>query len=321
MKYISSDIKRASYYFALEKYLLEETDGEYFLFWNTVPTLMTGRYQNVYAEINLSYAKEHNIAIIRRQTGGGTIFTDENTWQFSYITRNSGKSIDFDIFTKPILEALNFLGVPAELRGRNDLVANGKKISGNAQLSSKYGKIHHGSLLFGTYFDMLENALTPPKEKLESKGIKSVRQRVCNISELINPKITNIEFKDKMLALLTKGMEKTALTSEQEKKVLSIEKSLFVPWEWNYGKNPEFNIVKENRFNGGKLAVSISVISGKINEIVFFGDFFADEKLFDLKKSLIDCPYRMDDIKEVFAGFPENIIFGITKAEILSCII
>lgn len=325
MVYLNHDSTDANFNFALEKYAMEQLDiaDEYFMFWRTVPTLMIGCYQNTLREINMSYARENNINIIRRITGGGTIYTDLNGWQFSFIIKKSGeRNIDFSAFTKPILDALCSLGVDAQTSGRNDLVIDGRKFSGNAQYSRKNVVLHHGSLLFGTDLEVLVHALNVDNEKIISKGIKSVRQRVTNISEHIAKKMTSEEFRDAMLSYLLKDMDSYTLSQYDINKINEIKRNQFDTWEWNFGHDPKFNITKENRFAGGKLTVQSYVESGRIINIHFYGDFFAHEGLTDLEKRLKGCRYEKNSIRKVLESSDAgNCLYQITLDEILSCII
>ncbi len=325
MMYIKCDSMDAKFNFALEKYAMDELDvaKEYFMFWRTTPTLMTGRYQNTLREINMPFAKEHNIDIVRRVTGGGTIYTDENGWQFSFIVKEPGqKRIEFGAFTQPILDALHSIGVNAEMSGRNDLVIGGRKFSGNAQYLRKNVVLHHGSLLFDTNLENLVRALNVADEKIISKGIQSVRQRVTNIAEHLSAPMTSLEFRDVMLSFLLRDMDTYELTEQDIARVNEIRQTQFNAWEWNFGKDPAFNITKEARFKGGKLTVQSFVDGGLITDIHFYGDFFAGEGLEQLQRRLIGCAYRADAIRAaLIAEAADDLLFGITADEILSCII
>ncbi len=315
----------AKFNFALEKYAMDELNAadEYFLFWRTTPTLMIGRYQNTLAEINMPYARVRHISIVRRVTGGGTIYTDPNGWQFSFIVRQpGGRSIEFTRFTAPILDALRSLGANAQLTGRNDLTIDGKKFSGNAQYVRRDVVLHHGSLLFDTDLDELVRALSVDYEKIVSKGIKSVRQRVANIADYLPQKMTSLEFRDVMLSFLLKGMDTYVLTERDVRRVVEIRQSLFDTWEWNFGSDPKFNVQKEGRFAGGKLSVQIFVENGCIANIHFYGDFFAKEGLDQLQTALIGCRYEAQDVRAALtAANAPDYFYQITLDEILSCII
>ena len=325
MIYLKSNSTDANFNFALEKYAMDELDiaKEYFIFWRTSPTLMTGRYQNTLSEINMPFARANNINIVRRITGGGTIYTDMNGWQFSFIVKDPGeRKIEFVTFTKPILEALHSLGINAEKSGRNDLVIDGKKISGNAQYIRKDVVLHHGSLLFDTDLEQLVRALSVDDEKIISKGIKSVRQRVTNIADYLDKKISSIEFRDVMLKFLLKDMETYELTQKDIERVEEIKRAQFDQWEWNFGNDPKFNMTKENRFAGGKLMVQSFVENGCITDIHFYGDFFAKEGLSDLEDSLKGCRFEEGEIKNALIKTnAEDYFYNISLEEILSCII
>jgi lipoate-protein ligase A len=320
------DADDANFNFALEKYAMDELDiaKEYFLFWRTTPTLMIGRYQNTLAEINMPYAREHCINIVRRVTGGGTIYTDPNGWQFSFIVREPGeRRIEFSRFTKPILDALHSLGVAdAQHTGRNDLTIDGKKFSGNAQYVRRDVVLHHGSLLFDTDLEALVRALSVDDEKIISKGIQSVRQRVTNIADSLPKKMTSPEFRDVMLSFLLRDMDTCTLTERDIRRVVEIRASLFDKWEWNFGNDPKFNVTREGRFAGGKLTARAFVENGHITDIHFYGDFFAKEGLEQLQSALVGCRYETEAIRAALAeANAQDFFYQITQDEILSCII
>ncbi len=325
MVYLKHESSDSYFNFALEKYAMEHLDiaDEYFMFWRTTPTLMIGRYQNTLKEINIPYARKNNINIVRRITGGGTIYTDLNGWQFSFISKRPGKlDFEFATFTEPILGALRSLGVDVKRSGRNDLVIGDRKFSGNAQYLRKDVALHHGSLLFDTDLKTLARALNVDNEKVVSKGIQSVRQRVTNIAEHITRKMTSEGFRDFMLLHLLKDMDTYTLTQDDINKVNQIKHAQFYTWEWNFGNDPKFNFTKENRFAGGKLTVKSYVENGRIKEIRFYGDFFAHEGLSNLEERIKGCRFEKDAIRGVLEAVNAgNCFYQITLDEILSCII
>lgn len=323
MMFIDSGSTNAPFNFALEKYVMESLNvsDEYFMFWRTEPTLMTGRFQNTLSEINMQYAREHGINIVRRVSGGGTIYTDPNGWQFSFIVKGKGR-MDFAVFTKPIIEALRSIGIDAELTGRNDLTIQGRKFSGNAQYIGKNVMLHHGSILFDTDLEALVRSLNVDDEKIISKGIKSVRQRVTNISEHLKTKMTSLEFRDLMLDYLLRGADRYELNKNDIEAVNEIKRTKFNSWDWNYGNDPKFNVERENRFPGGKLSVKSFIENGVISDISFYGDFFADERIESVKETLIGCRYNEDDIKDALKNaLADECFYNITIDQILSCII
>lgn len=324
MIYIENDSTDANFNFALENYAMYELDAadECFIFWRTQPTLMIGNYQNPYQEINIDYAKEHDVNIVRRITGGGTIYTDMNGWQFSFIVRTkqaNAKKIDFEKYTQPIIDALSFLDVEAYRSGRNDLLIDGKKFSGNAQYHDKRVSLHHGSLLFDTDIEAMVRALNVDNEKIISKGIKSVKSRVTNINDYLKNKTTSLEFRDVMIKYLTKDMHVYHLTDKDIERVNQIKAQKFDKWDWNIGKTPKFNIMNDKRFEGGKLQVCIHVEKGLVVDVQFYGDFFAQKDIDKLKNELLGCEYERGKIKDrLLSAKAGEYFFKITLEDILS---
>lgn len=326
MIYVENNSLDPFFNFALECYLINELDisDEYFMFWRTEPTLMIGKHQNTLEEINKDYVKEKNIHVVRRISGGGTIYTDPNGWQFSFIVKNKqSRDIDFSTYTTPVIKALNELGVKAELSGRNDILINGKKISGNAQYSNNNCLLHHGSILFNTDLDELVRSITVSDEKIVSKGIKSVRERVTNVADNLDKKISTIEFRDLMVSYLLKDAKGTYKLNEKDiLRVKEIADSKFRTWEWNYGKSPEFNITKSKRFSGGKVEFKLNVKNGYIEQCTIFGDFFSKGDVRIVADSLIGCPYKEEDIRAKLDEIRAADFFHmVTIDELVSCII
>ena len=176
--------------FALEYYFMTQRrpDDGLLLFWRVEPTLMIGRNQNTQSEIDEDFARRNGIHIVRRLSGGGTIYTDENTWQYSFIVPKSKDGVDFKPYTDQIVATLCKLGVPAYFSGRNDILVSGRKISGSAQYIGRDVLLHHGSLLFGTDLERMAACLRVPEDKLASKGVRSVSGRVCTIAEFMKEK-------------------------------------------------------------------------------------------------------------------------------------
>lgn len=326
MKFIEFDnYLRSSYSFAVEEYIMKnpEFKDEYFMFWRTKPTLMIGRFQNTIQEINSQFAKDNNIDIIRRNSGGGTVYTDPNCWQFSFITwKKDGQVKDFRDFTKPIVAALNKLGVNAVFAGRNDLLADGKKFSGNAQFGMKDRFLHHGTILFDTNLENLVRSLNVTDEKIISKGIQSVRERVTNVRPIMNEQMSSLKFKDVMISMIRDDMEQISLMDTDFVKIEKIEQEKFQTWDWNYGHSPAFNITKSNRFDGGKVEVQLDVKNGIIETCSIFGDFFCNGDISVIENTIIGCKYNSSTIlhklKEVEA---EKMLYLITIDELLSCFV
>lgn len=326
MKYIEFDNHcRCSHSFAVEEYIMKnpEFKDEYFLFWRTRPTLMIGRFQNTIQEINSVFAKENNIDIIRRNSGGGTVYTDPYCWQFSFITwKNAGQVKDFRDFTKPVVEALIKLGVNAEFSGRNDLHCEGKKFSGNAQYGMKDRFLHHGTILYDTNLENLVRSLNVTDEKIISKGIKSVRERVTNIKPHLNKDMSSHDFRDTMISLLRADMEEIKLSEADYVEIEKIENEKFLTWEWNYGSSPAFNITKSNRFEGGKVEVQLDVENGLIKTCSIFGDFFCNGDISVIQDAVTGCKYEKNAVLEALNSVnTAGMLYLIKTEELVSCFV
>ena len=289
------------YYFAVEKAL----DDDVFLMWKTTPTLMIGKYQNTLEEIDGAYAREKGLTVVRRLSGGGTIYTDEGGWQFSYITRSLGMEIEFDRFIGPVVEVLRSLGLDAAATGRNDITVNGRKVSGNAQFRLGSATVHHGSLLFDTDIDELVRSTTPQPYKITSKAIKSVRERVINIREALpeENRMTADEFRDTVVRRLTDSVY--TLTPEDDARIRELGQEHFADPKLIYAAAPKFEIEKTVHLPGGNFIVGLTVRKGRIENAGITGDFFAasDSLGSDMSGALIGCDYTPDAVKAVLEPF------------------
>ena len=179
---------------AVEEYMFKNSDDDVFMLWQNEKTVVIGKNQNAYAEINTDFVTENGITVARRITGGGAVYHDLGNLNYTFISSSRDKGIDFEYFTAPILEALRSLGISAELSGRNDLETSGLKFSGNAQCSDGKRVLHHGTLLFDSDITVLSKALSVDEEKLKAKAVKSTRSRVTNLKPLIGRELTVEEF-------------------------------------------------------------------------------------------------------------------------------
>ena len=233
MIYIHSNSTEAAYYFAVEEYLMTQKkfDDTVFMFWRTAPTIMIGSGQVTQNEINKQYVENNNVTLVRRQSGGGAIYTDMGGWQFTYVLpRKNAEIPEFRVTGKDILIALITLGIDAQFNDRNDILVGSRKISGNARhLNSGY-ILHHGSLLYNTDIEAMVSSLTPDPEKLISKGIQSVRQRVCNISEIVQFE----DFEQAILSEILKNYNFYELSEEDEREIQKIANKKYRSDEWTY---------------------------------------------------------------------------------------
>lgn len=313
---------------AIEEYILRNMDIEkddYLLFYINQPSIIIGKNQNTIEEINTDYVEANNIIVVRRLSGGGAVYHDLNNLNFSFLTKDDGNSFhNYKKFTQPVVNALANLGVNAELSGRNDILAEGRKVSGNAQYATKGRMFSHGTLMFKTDIDAVANALKVKKDKIESKGIKSVRSRVGNISDFIKEPMTVEQFRMEILKSIFGGEENIQyyeLTEEDWEKINQISKERYQTWEWNYGKSPRFNIQKTNRFPSGNIDIRLEVNKGIIEEATIFGDFFGIGDVKEIEKLLVGTKYDRGHIAAALEEIDIPHYFGgVTKEEFLQLI-
>ena len=212
-----------AFYLAMEEFVAREIEGEAFFIWRVNPTVIIGRNQDLEAEVNLEYCRDHGVEVVRRKSGGGCVYADMNNIMVSYVSRRGDVSEIFDRYLSAMTECLRSLGLPAEKSGRNDILVSGRKVSGNAFHMLPDRSIVHGTLLYSTDFDALETAIRPPVEKLQRHGVASVRQRVTNLSDHLDPsRIDSVEaLENYLIDYFTDG--ETVLTTDDVAQIRRIE--------------------------------------------------------------------------------------------------
>lgn len=281
------------FYFAVEEYVARTyTDDDYFMVWRVEPTVMLGRNQLIDNEVDVEYCKSNGVHIYRRKSGGGCIYADHGCMQFSYISFAENVNRAFVDYMKGVADMLRSLNIDARLSGRNDILVDGKKVAGSAFYRLKGRSVLHNSLLFGTMLDHLSKALTPSKEKLRSKGVASVSQRVTNIGQH-----TDLSIED-FMAYVRKymcGDEVRVLTPDDMRVIEEIEKELASD-EFTYGKNPKYTEERRKRFaDVGTLEAHIELKNNVIVNMNLMGDYFL---LGDLDRELLDLLRGVDFTRE-----------------------
>ena len=290
---------------AIEEYVLRNLgeDESYLLFYINEPSIIIGKNQNTIEEINTDYVESKGIKVVRRLSGGGAVYHDFGNLNFSFITKDDGDSFhNFKKFTEPVVQALKKMGINAELSGRNDLMVEGRKISGNAQFSTKGKMFSHGTLLFNSEMDHIVSALKVRKDKIESKGIKSVRSRVANISEFLHEPMTMEQFRMELLKNIFEGASEIpeyVLTEEDWEKINKLSQERYQNWEWNYGKSPNFDIQHSKRFPVGHIEFRLEVKKGIIEQCKIFGDFFGVGDVKEVEQRLVGVKYEKSAIVAV----------------------
>jgi lipoate-protein ligase A len=312
----NEDIRDPHINLALEEYALRnfgETE-DYLLFYINEPSIIIGRNQNTLEEINDEYVRENGIHVVRRMSGGGAVYHDHSNLNFSFITNYQPENLhNFKKFTEPVIKVLNSHGVPAELSGRNDILADGRKISGNAQFSTTRRMFSHGTLLLDSDLSEVTRALDVKMSKIESKGHKSVRSRVANISEFMDRTPDILEFRKMILHGLYEDrdhFETYTLTEEEWKAVHELKEEKYANWDWNFGRSPKFNIQRTKRFPVGELDLRLDVEKGHIKNLKIYGDFFGKEPVQEIEDLVQGVRYTPDDIAEVLTEVDVTHYFG-----------
>lgn len=321
----NKDITDPSINIALETYLVENrlSDEPMLLFYINEPSIIIGRNQNTIEEVNQRYVEEQGIHVVRRMSGGGAVYHDLGNCSFCFIQEENGMARDFAAFTRPVIEALHQMGASgAELAGRNDLLIEGKKFSGNAMYVRNGRMTAHGTILFDSDLDAVTAALKPRADKVESKGIKSVRSRVSNLKPYLSAEFQQMDtsaFRDFLLLKIFGVSERAqvkeyVLTEEDWQKVAAIRAERFGNWDWNYGRSPAFSSQRYHKFPIGAVDFRFNVERGVVQSIRIFGDFFALGEIADVEQALTGVLYRRDAVEEVFKRLDVKQYFGNIEA-------
>ncbi len=287
---------------SLEEHLLRnvQVDEPILLFYINEPSVIIGRNQNTVEEIDFDYVKANGIHVVRRLSGGGAVYHDLGNLNFSFITPGKEDLHNFAKFTNPVIEVLASLGVTAELKGKSDIFASGKKISGNAQYAISGRMFSHGTLLFDTNIEQMVKALNPTQAKIESKAVQSIRKFVTNVRELLTEDMDIHQFKQAILEGLFQGgkipMYDLSPTDWNIIKQISAER--YNTWSWNYGRSPEFNLQKSQRTSVGKIDLRIDVDQGIIQGVKIYGDYSGRRDVGELETRLTGLRFDQEAIEE-----------------------
>jgi lipoate-protein ligase A len=303
---------------ALEEHVLRNAPGDddILLFYINAPSIIIGRNQNTVEEINSDVVADRGVQVVRRISGGGAVYHDLGNLNFSFMTRDvQGRFNRYDKFNRPVVEVLNALGVPAELGGRNDILADGRKISGNAQFATATRMFSHGTLLFDSNLDDVTAALRPRPGKIESKGVKSIRSRVANISEFLHAPISVEELRERIIEQIFGTRDRARIPQVELGEadwnaVHELVARKYGAWEWNYGENPPAAVQRAQRFPAGEIDVRLELQNGTISAIRIFGDFMGRREVRELEERLRGARYQRTAIAAALAGCELRDYFG-----------
>ena len=312
MRYLRNENTDPYVNMAFDEYALEQLplDEPLFYLWQNRPAVIIGLNQDAHAEVDIKYLKEHDIALVRRVTGGGAVYHDLGNLNYTIVGRSADLNRDYPEYTRYMLQALQALGVRAELSGRNDILVNGRKVSGYAKRVYKDRLMVHGTLMYDVDLGILEKALNPPAEKLVAKGIASVRSRVMNLRECM-PQVKDIkDLKERLERYLSHDYANAEymLTEEAKQAIEQAAKRKFATQEWIYGKREPIarnsdkdaymSINRASRLTGGRVEIELEIRDGHIATCRFGGDFIGNLPITAMEQALCGVRYERQALRQ-----------------------
>jgi len=289
---------------AAEEYFLKHFQEDFFMLWRSKPSVVVGKHQNALAEINHEFVRETQIPVARRLSGGGTVFHDPGNVNFTFIRNVKDISeVNFKVFTVPVVAALKKLGVDAYTTGRNDLMIDGKKISGNAEHVHKNRVLHHGTLLFDSQLEALKGALKVDLTKFEDKAVQSNRSEVTNIANYLPNPISVGEFTQFIFEEICGTYPDFEVYQPTLQDIAAIEKlaiEKYQTWDWIFGYSPRYRFANTIETVNGAISVSLFVEKGRISEAAFSGEI-QEGIAQKLAEVLVGCRHDWDEVNRTLS--------------------
>ena len=326
MRYIKNVSTNPYYNMAFDEYCLESLsiNEPVFYLWQNRPAVIVGFNQEVNTEVNLDYLKENGIDLVRRVTGGGAVYHDLGNLNYTIVGRSEDLERDYPEYASIMAKALQSLGVPATLSGRNDILVEGRKVSGFAKRVCKNRLMVHGTLMYNVDVDVLTKVLNPSNTKLQSKGIASVRSRVANLCEYL-PNIPDIQtFSKQLEEILSHHYQDTEyqLSEEDLANIQLLTDQKFATWEWNYGRSPKATLTHSARLACGTVEIHLTLAENRISSCRFGGDFLGNLPATDLESALIEVIYNTENIQKRLSSFTISDYFdGVAMEELIKLIL
>ena len=319
MRYIKNLQTNPYYNMAFDEYCLESLsiDEPVFFLWQNRPAVIVGFNQEVNTEVNLDYLKEQGIDLVRRVTGGGAVYHDFGNLNYTIVGPSEDLERDYPEYAGIMMKALQSLGVPATLSGRNDILVEGRKVSGFAKRVCRNRLMVHGTLMYKVDVDVLTNVLSPSATKLQSKGVSSVRSRVANLCDYL-PEIKDIQTFSQRLEEILSNHYADAEYQLSEDDLANIQRQTdekFATWEWNYGRSPKATLTNSARLACGTVEIHLTLNENRISTCRFGGDFLGNLPASEIEQALKGVVYDRASIHHCLSQMEIGQYFDGIEAE------
>ena len=319
MRYIKNTNTNPHYNMAFDEYCLESLsiDEPVFFLWQNRPAVIVGFNQEVNTEVNLDYLKEQGIDLVRRVTGGGAVYHDFGNLNYTIVGPSEDLERDYPEYAGIMMKALQSLGVPATLSGRNDILVEGRKVSGFAKRVCRNRLMVHGTLMYKVDVDVLTNVLSPSATKLQSKGVSSVRSRVANLCDYL-PEIKDIQTFSQRLEEILSNHYADAEYQLSEDDLANIQRQTdekFATWEWNYGRSPKATLTNSARLACGTVEIHLTLNENRISTCRFGGDFLGNLPTSEIELALKGVVYDRASIHHCLSQMEIGQYFDGVDAE------
>lgn len=320
MFYYISKSNQAAFNQATEEYFLKNFDENFYMLYRNKAAIVIGKHQNALAEINLNKCEEQGVEIVRRLSGGGTVFHDEGNLNYCFINKGEkGELINFRKYSQPVLDVLQSLGVDAKFEGKSDLTISGMKFSGNASHIYRNKVMQHGTMLFSSDLSRLNSLLKVNPLKFRDRGVRSIRSRVTNISDHLSAPLSIDELQNKIVGHVQNqfpGIKAYELTSSDYEAIQKLMEEKYLKWEWNFGYSPKYKFEKLISFdNGNILEIELDIEKGRIAKAEILGNCVKKEKITELENKLINIPHHKESLMQVLSHLNMKDYFNQLKTE------
>jgi len=285
---------------AAEEYIFQYFQEDVITLWINDPSIIVGKHQNTLAEINMEFVRKLNIPVIRRISGGGTVYHDHGNLNYTFIRKGKqGQLVDYAKHTKPITDALQELGIDARLEGKSNLTISGLKFSGNAEHLSKDRVLHHGTLLFDTDLSLIDESIRLKHQDYNDKGVRSIRSKVTNIKDHLQEAMSIHAFRDFLISFFLKDhmdMSMYQMTDQQKTEIHELAEKKYKTWDWNFGYSPKYNLQRQIQLGKDQYDLHLSIEQGRIKDFILY-DKKGPGALSYLTQNLIGTPHEENAIR------------------------